>query len=236
MLGVALFAAAEVAQADTMFSDGTFNNADWTGTKILDPGGNASFTAFQVASGGNPGSFREVTQTLHETPIGVSHLDSAFVYDPSTQGAITSITVNYSLIEFSPLNGFEVAYGILAFQDGTYYITPTDNLNQSSWTNFSHSGLTAADFSNNNGFNLPGFGPATPNFSSSGGPIEFGFFTGNTPTALNPFTTNSGIDNFSITLQTVPEPASLTLLSIGLAALAARRRRVRQDSPETPLS
>jgi hypothetical protein len=109
-------------------------------------------------------------------------LRSTFAYNPSTQGAITSIDVSYDLQEFAPLGGFEVVYGILAFQNNTYYIGPTENLNQSNWTSFSHHGLTEASFSDTFGASGPlGPGPATPDFAATGGAIEFGFFSGNTP-------------------------------------------------------
>ena len=64
---------------------------------------------------------------------------------------------------------------------------------QSVWTSFFHSGLSAASFSKNVGnFSLPGPGPTSPDFSSTGGPIEFGFFSLNTP--------------IDLLLQTAPSP------------------------------
>jgi len=215
--------------AATVFFDGTFNNADWNETKIVDTANNGSFSAFQMASGGNPGSFRETNQSLNQGLLGVSHLRSTFAYNPSTQGAITSIDVSYDLQEFAPLGGFEVVYGILAFQNNTYYIGPTENLNQSSWTSFSHHGLTEASFSDTFGASGPlGPGPATPDFAANGGAIEFGFFSGNTPIG-GPFNTTSGIDNLSITINSIPEPASGGLISIGLGGLAILRWRLRES-------
>ena len=227
---VLLFGVArQPAKAATIFSDGTFNNADWTNTKILDTAGNASFAAFQVASGGNPGSFQETNQSLNQGWIGAGHLNSAFLYNPSVQGAITSIDFRYDLIEFSPLNGIEVVYQPLLFQNGTYYTTGGENLNQAVWTTFTHSGLPASSFTDTEfGYTLPGSGPATPNFSSTGGPIEFGFFSGNTPIG-GPFTTSSGIDNLVITLHTasatVPEPSYVALLGISLTGFVVRTLR-----------
>ncbi len=67
---------------------------------------------------------------------------------------------------------------------------------QSVWTSFSHSGLSAASFSKNVGnFSLPGPGPTSPDFSSTGGPIEFGFFSF--------FSLNTPIE---LLLQTAPSP------------------------------
>jgi len=225
ILLVALFctAAARVDAGTISFFDGTFNDADWNNTKILDPGGTASFTAFQVGSGGDPGSFQETNQTITSTDfIGVSHLNTGFTYNPSVQGAITSVNFSSGQIEFSPLGGLEVGYSLLLFQDNTYYIAASDNLNESSWTTFSTNGLTASSFTLDfAGDALPGPGPAEPDFSSTGDPIEFGFFSGNTPVG-DSLTTSSGIDNLSITLniQSTPEPASVMLLTGGLAILA----------------
>src|SRR5215471_7161398 len=70
--------------AATVFFDDTFNNADWNETKIVDSTNNGSFSAFQVASGGNPGSFRETNQSLNQGLLGVSHLRSMFACNPST--------------------------------------------------------------------------------------------------------------------------------------------------------
>jgi hypothetical protein len=226
---VLLFGAAiQPARADTIFSDGTFNNADWNNTKIFDTAGNASFSAVQVASGGNPGSFQQTIQSLNQGWIGVGHLNNTFAYNPSVQGPITSIDFQYDLAEFSPLNGFEVIYQPLLFQDGTYFVASGDNLSEAVWTTFTHSGLTASGFGNTGDiYTPPGLGPANPNFSSTGGLIEFGFFSGNSPVG-GPFTTNSGIDNLAITIHpvpaTVPEPSYLSLLAITLAGLVASQR------------
>jgi len=38
-----LFEAAHVEAGTISFFDGTFNNADWNNTEILNPGGNATF-------------------------------------------------------------------------------------------------------------------------------------------------------------------------------------------------
>jgi hypothetical protein len=226
--------AVHVEAGTISFFDGTFANANWNNTKILDPSGTGSFTAFQVASGGNPGAFQETILNFNPPAIDVSHLNPTFTYDPSTQGAIASINFNYDSIEFSPLQGIEVVYSPLLFQNGTYYTGVFDNVNQSVWTNFAHNGLTASDFVRDfDGLTLPGSGPAIPDFSSTGGPIEFGFATGNTAPCFIPCsTTISGIDNLSFTLNTVqptiPEPASLALLAtgiVGIGIMSCRRRK-----------
>ncbi len=214
------------ARAQVNFFDGTFSNPSWHATMILNPANNASFSSSQVASGGNLGSFRQVDHTLYTDWIGVSHLNSSFTYNPAFQGEITSIDVAYDLKEFAPLRGYQVVYGLLLFQGGTYYTAILDNLGQSGWTTFSHPGLTADSFWNRFDIQpLPGPGPEQPDFSSTGGAIEFGFLSGNTPVGFSPFSTSSGIDNLSITIHQIPEPGATILGGLALITMAIFRRQ-----------
>ena len=77
-------------------------------------------------------------------------------------------------------------------------------------------------------------GVGIPDFSAAGSAIEFGYFTNNgdpiggivmPPSTV---TTDFGIDNWSVTVAKVSEPATLALFGLGLAGLGiARRRRAR---------
>lgn len=55
------------ALATVSFIDGTFNDADWTAAKFIDTtaGASATFSAGQVATGGNPGSYRNTDMHLN---------------------------------------------------------------------------------------------------------------------------------------------------------------------------
>lgn len=81
-------------------TDGTFDNADWATTKVLDttPPSDATGTSVQVGAGGNPGQFRQTTHNWQASIPGVqiwfAHIKTNFSYDPAAS-AITSLTVSY---------------------------------------------------------------------------------------------------------------------------------------------
>ncbi len=92
------------------------------------------------------------------------------------------------------------------------------------WTPHVLNGLTSADFG------LVNVTPTTvvdstqhPDFTASGGPIQFGFFRAN-GTGLNGegYTLAAGIDNWQITLAAAPPPArgAIQIPSLGTIELA----------------
>lgn len=193
--------------ASTSFVDGIFSDANWTSAKAFDstPSAAATFTASQVASGGNPGEYRQVTMTLGQGTIIVGHLNPMAVYMPSTQGPIGSISYSYDVREFNPpFPGAAVNYALLLLQNGTYYVpTSTDTFsNTDTWVNVGNTNLTATQFSNlyQGVWQLPGTGPTHPDFSASGAPITLGYFSANTNTGVSPISTSSGIDNWSVSV------------------------------------
>ena len=217
------------------FTDANFNNADWNATKIVDttPGNAASFTAAQVTSGGNPGSFREVTQTYNSGAITVAHLNNPALYNPTTGGPISSVDFAYDIIRLNPSsNAPLVGYAGLAFQNGSHYEAPVDTIGTATWTHFNHAGLSPSNFTR-----VAGAGPATPDFSATGTPIRFGYITFNAAAAgSGVITTDSGIDNWTVNITSsggsttgvpsaIPEPSTWLLLGSGLTGLAAWRKR-----------
>ena len=112
-----------------------------------------------------------------------------------------------------------VGFGLLALQNGSYYIpNVADYPTANQWVSFAHTGLTASDFS------LIG-GSSHPDFSASGSPIEFGYYTSN-GTGFGTGHTDSGIDNYSASI--VPEPSSTALILFG-TVLCFRRRLLRTN-------
>lgn len=178
--------------AQTEGSDGTFTDTNWTATKIQDTtaGQSATFTAAQQASGGNPGQFRGVSQTVNTGTITVAHVRSSANYSPQTEGALASVSFSYDLIS----NGQATTYRPLILQDSTYYVGPSNSISSTSWTGFTQSALQASSFSK-----LSGSGPSTPNFFSGGRSMQFGYATQNT-SASGSITRISGIDNWSVSV------------------------------------
>ncbi len=226
------------------FSDGTFNDADWAATQIglplcgcVDEG---SFVAGQVATGGNPGAYRETHLVWSGPGPIVGHLNHNAVYDPAVEGAITTLDYSFDNIE---LSNYGVGYAMLISQNGTGYIAfpvlglGLDDTTSPLWTHVSHTGLTASEFweDNSNGTH--------PDFSSSGAPIQFGYWTSDG--GLWVHEDLSGIDNWSVTLNSglepppvpepepssSPEPSSVLLLGsivVGMMAFFRRRLAERQ--------
>jgi len=176
------------------FSDGTFLNSDWTTTvEIKDGGGTA--TAAQVASGGNPGSFRQVNISLNSSVgsqnngVWSSHRLNGATFTPSVSGPIVSISYSESSVK---IGAYVQACGMAIRQGGVIYYGPSF-LDTNSWANTTQPSLTAASFDA-----LPA-GVQNPNFGASGGAIEFGFYRSNsTGVGYFGYSTQGGIDNWSV--------------------------------------
>jgi hypothetical protein len=196
------------SQALPTFADGTFSNADWTTTKIIDTtsGGTAQVVANQDGTQGNPIPSRRTKHTYTIGLIRAAHLQLSALYDPLNSGAITALTYSYDLNRYiAPVASPGcVAYALLLLQNGTYYVGPTDTICANSWATKTSPSLTAASFQARRGTPAPnpGTGPDQPDFSCKGAPIQFGYETSNSNT--NPALTDvteSGIDNWSVTVE-----------------------------------
>lgn len=225
-----LCASAHTADATVTFSDGAFNDSDWQLSMLFQGGNGGSVTGTQVTSGGNPGAYRKVVNSVN-SPLGSTpsamlgfHQRLAATYDPTSQGPIGAIDFAIDFLNISSFGqgqGYEVALS----QNGKLY-APFGHLTDTltGWRHDSSTGLTANDF-----FQV--IAPPVvidvnqhPDFSGTGAPISLGVFTFNATTDV-PFTITVGYDNWSATVHSVPEPTTLVMTALsGLALLVFRRR------------
>lgn len=223
---LALALMASPALASVTFLDGNFDDADWTLITITNANGaSSSVQAARTASGGNGGSFRTVTHQMVVTGqyalVTGIHMNANALYDPSTQGGFASINYSEDSRNFLGLMGT----GLAIRQAGNLYVLRNPGLlyTQSSWGTNARSGIVATDLFLID--SLGNFDPSrNPDFTASGGEMQFGFWraNGSGTSASGTFNYETGIDNWSVTL-VVPSPGALAL--VGLAGLIGRRRR-----------
>jgi hypothetical protein len=223
------------AFADTVFTDGTFNPANYSTVGPFSSNPSITLTADQCASCGHPGNALQLIGTFANGTAG--HVDAGFVnntfsYDPLTQGAINSISASvdkdlstsYANNSSNPtLNTFRP----MILQDGVYYLAAIIGPSIMSGTTtgyntLSNSDLAATDFLEYN-FATGTFGIGNPNFD--GDPMLFGLaqvFTSGGSTQT--ITIEADYDNLHLDIST-PEPSSLLLLACGMLGLVAISRR-----------
>ena len=151
-----------------------------------------------------------------------------FTYDPSTQGAITSISA--SVDKDFTLNitaGYGNTFRPMIEQDGNYYVAGIAGpvLSGPGTTGFvtiSNASLFASSF-----FEVDpvtgAIGAANPNFA--GDPMTFGIAQLLAASTVSGTTATLAYDNLNLTLTTAtPEPAPLWTLLAGLSALTIGAR------------
>jgi PEP-CTERM motif len=227
----ALVLAATPCRADVLFSDSTFNLANYT-QQLYRSDPTVSVAAAQTLSNGNPAPSLEIriavpATTFFETQQGF--IGNAFTFDPAVQGAIQSI--DFSLDKnFTANQPFDFnSVRALIEQGGKFYeaiipISTTPGV----WTTGSATGLLATDFS---AFDfVTGMLDANQHPSFNGSPLAFGFANRFGQTSDVPTEASEDVlyDNLALNVnvgETVPEPGSVALLGSGLAILLARRRK-----------
>ena len=225
--------AAALGSLAVTFSDGTFNDTDWQTSMHTTPNG-GSFSAFQETTGGNPDEFRKVTMTKNAAPPGpgrssvfVFHSRNAATFDPSPSQSILSIDFSMDYKNFDALSK-TLRFGLAIRQGGNLYgtIHTTSNSN-TTWLTEQRLNMPASDFglitfTDTTKFDLT----MNPDFSGTGSNIEFGFYTlvSTSPTSGGSSKT-VGYDNWSATVEYVPEPVTLVLLAAGGGAILRTTRR-----------
>jgi hypothetical protein len=208
-----------LAHADVTYTDGTFNPSVW-GFEVV---GGGSSTPSQVASGGNPGAYRQINQSVPANTgwfYGFSRYgtNTATRYDPATQGAISSVDFSIDGRLISTVGGQIPGVGMGIKQGSLVYVqTAFANLGNASWGTVASTGLTPADFMCVNG-------SGTVDFSASGGPLRFGFVTINASFSAQPTGGVSEYDNYNVVVHQVPAPGAIALVGVGMLAASRRRR------------
>lgn len=234
---VACVALPGLSFGSVVYTDSTFGFTPWstafdlvvntTGT-VSDGGGPA-----QCASCGDPGQAMQTVFTASGAPeitadeyVGV--LNSTFTYNPAAAGsALMSLSASADVSDSESNVGYsdDDQFAILIEQGGNYYFDQTF-LTATGFNLVSLTNVTASSFWQIN----PATGAYTPtshpNFA--GTTMEFGLYMLG-GTIFAPATTDTLIyDNLSLTLTSVPEPASLLLVGGALAGLAFLRGKRRQ--------
>ena len=190
------------ASGSRFFFDGDFPDADWT-TSIIPYGNGGTATGIQQATGGNPGAARRMTLSIQGAP-GPDTTSAVFAFswkagathDPQTQGAIAS--VDFSQDQRAAPGPQFVALAIR--QNLFTYVTTTRLADSQAWTRFTEHGLTSSSFTEVSAY---GTSPATPDFSATGAPMQFGFYRGaSTGYGGAGYTTVADVDNWMVNVRT----------------------------------
>lgn len=215
------------------FSDGEFLDTDWINVTQTINGG--SVTLSRLTTGGNPDAHKRVQISTGSAPAGQRsivfsvHLMSGFTHDPGVDGEVLHLEYTE---DFRRVTGNSIGqtYGVAVRQGGHIFVTPgVMTGSQSSWTTRALTTFTADDFARIDLTDLiDGLDEASkPDFSASGGAIEFGFFRAN-QTNISGFaiTTTQGIDNWNLRIAAlIPAPGSAALALCAGGLMAARQRR-----------
>ena len=227
------FASPCLEAASFEFSDGVFDDANWSTATLIDttPGRLFAVAAGQATAGGNPADYRMLVHESSSPGTAAVLLLSGHYYlprtfEPARDGAIESLDVRFDGISFDSTAG-AMGYALLVRQAGADYVAyggPT--LNGEGWQRFAMTGLTADAFGlvTSSGFD----DSRRPDFSPTGSSITLGFAALNGTFGVS--TNKGGIDNWHVSIRTatpVPIPSAALLLVTGVMALPWWRRQRR---------
>jgi hypothetical protein len=196
---------------DVVISDGTFTASTWTHSILWSRPTATLGPMSQQTSGGNPLFYQ---RGQHETvgafaAIYDGHLYSGGpAYDPSTQGLILTIDIQYDYIDLpGPTGGTQ--NGFLVSQGGHTYIRFVDSSFWTSWTAHTVLGITETDSNWNEVTTVGGVISGHPDYSGGAGPMQFGYYTFNwsLPQGFD-IQRNWGVDNFQVTVHNNMTPST----------------------------
>jgi hypothetical protein len=200
------------------FEDTEFSLSNYSITKSVT---NQNVAIDTLATGGNPGA---ALRLVIDSKAGSStsyhaFLEKSFIYDPSVSGEIYSI--EYSLdkkVTSTFAIGTLGATMLIKQGDAIYSFGVSLPTTQGTFHTGSATNLKSANFSL---FQGPTSGSTLhPNFTS--GPLQFGFVVGWNPNGIG--STSILVDNFHVSITSVPEADSLSLaISGGLFLIFIRK-------------
>ncbi len=235
VLAAAAVALAPVSalSASITFTDSTFNSANYTESPAYTSNATLAYDfCANCGQSGVPGLQVTIVSTGSGTNPGlgvIAFINTGFSYNPAS-GEVLSISASVDkILTDSIINpGAVSSFHPTIEQGGNYYVAtitgPTipPGSDTTGWSTIAASGLQWYNFEEYD-FTIGSYVAAFPNFS--GGPMLFGL----TQNFDNPGTFNATAiyDPLQISLTTVPEPSTWTLLALGFAGLgfAARRER-----------
>ena len=189
-----------------VFQDGEFPAANWSSVVIAQSPGGSTYTEYQAGTGGNPGAFWLMRNSLAPGPSSMTVFHSApFTYAPAAMGAIHAIDLNVDCEVPAATSLLPAAWVMPMFvQSGRWYV-PTSTSFQwfcftGNWRSATVISLVAGDFGIGAG---PACGPAEqcPDFSTAGAALTLGYGTTgalNAPAPAQMF--DLAIDNWKVSV------------------------------------
>lgn len=230
-LGVVLmlFAGARGVQAEIVFSDGDFSPGDWYYKSWTR---NGTVTLVRDAVSGNPGACVNITTDdigwggTNWAAVEVCRND-VFTWNPATDGEILTVQMAIDTKRFH--DGAQYL-NVIVEQGGKYYGAPLSPMStgESNWHTLTLGPYSVSHFNNWAGPADEDWRPFDhPDFSPTGSALRFGFAAGCPYHGLS--MRSHFYDNWSVSLDVVPEPSAALLLATGVGGILAyawpRRKR-----------